>query len=107
MPEAVVATARETIENYDEIAAALREGPFAYCLEDEPAYRSEEALVPPVIPQRRVVRASYGDSDRDAWRSVIGSDPRLVLHHLLSRAAVLDRGVDSPRTMHASSSNRC
>ena len=27
------------------------------------------------MPQGRVVRASYGDSARDAWRSVIGSDP--------------------------------
>ena len=38
---------RETLENYDEIARALREGPFAYCLEDEPAYRSEEHHWPP------------------------------------------------------------
>jgi hypothetical protein len=28
------------IENYDEIAAALRHTPLAYCLEDEPAYRT-------------------------------------------------------------------
>jgi hypothetical protein len=66
---------RETIENYDEIAAAVREGPFAYCLEDEPAYRSAEALLAPAVPRGRVVRVSGGDSARDVWRSVIGSDP--------------------------------
>ena len=47
---------RETIENYDEIAAALRDGPFAYCLEDEPAYRVAEAPVAPAVPRGRVVR---------------------------------------------------
>lgn len=31
---------RETIENYDEIAEALRQTPFAYCLEDETMYRN-------------------------------------------------------------------
>ncbi len=33
----------EAIENYDEIAAALRDTPLAYCLEDEPAYRAAAA----------------------------------------------------------------
>ena len=65
----------ETIENYDEIAAALRDGPFAYCLEDEPAYRVAEAPLAPAVPRGRVVRLSYGDSARDVWRNVIGSDP--------------------------------
>jgi predicted O-methyltransferase YrrM len=65
---------RETIENYGEIAAALREGPFAYCLEDEPAYRPAEAPDAPAMPQGPVLRTSYG-SARDGWRNVIGSDP--------------------------------
>jgi predicted O-methyltransferase YrrM len=68
---------RETIENYDEIAAALRDGPFAYCLEDEPAYRFAEAPLAPAMPRGRMVRVSYGDTARDVWRDVIGSDPDL------------------------------
>jgi hypothetical protein len=32
----------ETIENFDEIAAALRGTRFAYCLDDEPSYRLSE-----------------------------------------------------------------
>jgi hypothetical protein len=31
---------RDTIENYDEVADALRGGPFEYCLDDEPYYRT-------------------------------------------------------------------
>jgi hypothetical protein len=35
----------DTIENYDEVASALRDTPFEYCLEDERIYRGAPALV--------------------------------------------------------------
>ena len=66
---------RETLENYDEIAAALRDGPFAYCLEDEPAYRSGGAPAP-AMPRGHVVRVVRRLGSRClAQRDWSGPDP--------------------------------
>ena len=63
---------RETIENYAQIEEALRDGPFAYCLEDEPSYK------PPKPP----TRSSYSEAQRESWRSTIGSDPDAFVENI-------------------------
>ncbi len=75
----------EAIENYDEIAAALRDGPFEYCLDDEPAYRDLGALdanAPPQGPRVPVVRPAQSDLTDEAWQDVIGSPPDSFSDHL-------------------------
>jgi len=57
----------ETLENYDEVAAALKGTEFEYCLADEPYYCRPNDFEPPRdLPKQRV---------SPDWRAVIGAEP--------------------------------
>jgi hypothetical protein len=72
----------ETLVNFDEVAAALSDGPFAYCLEDEPAYRGPRATVTSTVLREHVASAGEPETPGGDWQSVIGSDPESFVDDL-------------------------
>jgi predicted O-methyltransferase YrrM/septal ring factor EnvC (AmiA/AmiB activator) len=65
-----------SIENFDEIERALRDTPYAACLDDEPDYRDAAAAEAPDAPARAAgVRQPRRHNSEVDWDAVIGCQP--------------------------------